>query len=89
MQTQASRPLYDVVIVDGGPAALAHAVYAASEQLRTVIVELCRVIHTTGGVQAVPTDRLTTEIWGKALFQNAASPRAEFLRHAGPSPAVR
>lgn len=38
MQTQASRPFYDVVIVGGGPAGLANAVYAASEGLRTVIV---------------------------------------------------
>lgn len=39
MQTQASLPIYDVVIVGGGPAGLAHAVYAASEGLRAVIVE--------------------------------------------------
>lgn len=39
MQTQAARPFYDVVVVGGGPAGLANAVYAASEGLRTVIVE--------------------------------------------------
>ena len=39
MQTHANRPFYDVVIVGGGPAGLAHAVYAASEGLRTLIVE--------------------------------------------------
>lgn len=39
MQTAAARPLYDVVVVGGGPAGLANAVYAASEGLRTVIVE--------------------------------------------------
>ncbi len=39
LQTQATRPLYDVVIVGGGPAGLANAVYAASEGLRTVVVE--------------------------------------------------
>ena len=39
MQTQASRPFYDVVVIGGGPAGLANAVYAASEGLRTVIVE--------------------------------------------------
>ena len=39
MQTHAHRPIYDVVVVGGGPAGLAHAVYAASEGLRTVIVE--------------------------------------------------
>lgn len=39
LQTQAQRPFYDVVIVGGGPAGLAHAVYAASEGLRAVLVE--------------------------------------------------
>lgn len=39
LQTQAHRPFYDVVVVGGGPAGLANAVYAASEGLRTVIVE--------------------------------------------------
>ncbi|MGD2046115.1 MAG: FAD-dependent oxidoreductase [Gemmatimonadota bacterium] len=38
-QTQAERPFYDLVIVGGGPAGLAGAVYAASEGLRTVLVE--------------------------------------------------
>ena len=35
----AEQPLYDVCIVGGGPAGLAAAVYAASEGLRTVVVE--------------------------------------------------
>lgn len=39
MQTHAHRPIYDVVVVGGGPAGLANAVYAASEGLRTVIIE--------------------------------------------------
>jgi thioredoxin reductase (NADPH) len=39
MQTRAQRPFYDLVIVGGGPAGLAGAVYAASEGLRTVLVE--------------------------------------------------
>jgi thioredoxin reductase (NADPH) len=36
---QAQHPLYDVCIVGGGPAGLAAGVYAASEGLKTVIVE--------------------------------------------------
>ncbi len=39
MQTEATEPLYDLVIVGGGPAGLAAAVYGASEGLRTVMVE--------------------------------------------------
>jgi thioredoxin reductase (NADPH) len=45
MQTQAQRPFYDVVVIGGGPAGLANAVYAASEGLRTVLIES----HATGG----------------------------------------
>lgn len=39
LRTAATRPLYDVCIVGGGPAGLAAAVYAASEGLSTVVVE--------------------------------------------------
>ena len=48
LQTKATKPFYDLVIVGGGPTGLAAAVYAGSEGLRTVIVER----ETTGG-QAV------------------------------------
>jgi thioredoxin reductase (NADPH) len=39
LQTQAVKPFYDLVIVGGGPAGLAAAVYGASEGLRTVMIE--------------------------------------------------
>lgn len=38
-QMRAELPFYDLVIVGGGPAGLAAAVYGASEGLRTVLVE--------------------------------------------------
>ena len=39
LQTQAERPFYDLVIIGGGPAGLAAAVYGASEGLTTVMIE--------------------------------------------------
>ena len=39
LRTQAQQPLYDLCIVGSGPSGLAAAVYAASEGLRTVVVE--------------------------------------------------
>jgi thioredoxin reductase (NADPH) len=39
LRTQAELPFYDLVIVGGGPAGLAAAVYGASEGLRTLLVE--------------------------------------------------
>jgi thioredoxin reductase (NADPH) len=39
LQTQAVKPFYDLVIVGGGPAGLAAAVYGASEGLSTVMIE--------------------------------------------------
>lgn len=45
MQTHAKGEFYDVIVIGGGPAGLANAVYAASEGLKTVLVES----QATGG----------------------------------------
>jgi thioredoxin reductase (NADPH) len=45
LQTQARETMYDVVIIGAGPAGLGAAVYAASEGLRTLIIEK----EATGG----------------------------------------
>ena len=39
IQTIADQPLYDLLVVGAGPAGLAAAVYAASEGLRTIVIE--------------------------------------------------
>src|SRR5262249_23543306 len=39
LRTQAGQQFYDLIIIGGGPAGLADAVYGASEGLRTVMVE--------------------------------------------------
>jgi thioredoxin reductase (NADPH) len=45
LQTRATLPFYDFVVVGGGPAGLAGAVYGASEGLHTVLIEA----DVTGG----------------------------------------
>lgn len=39
LQTDAQMPFYDLVIIGGGPAGLASAVYGSSEGLKTVLIE--------------------------------------------------
>lgn len=53
LQTSAALPFYDVVIVGGGPAGLAAAVYGASEGLKTLLVE-----QEAPGGQAGTTSRI-------------------------------
>lgn len=53
LETRAQLPFYDLVIVGGGPAGLAAAVYGASEGLRTLLIER----HAPGG-QAGSSSRI-------------------------------
>lgn len=53
LQTRAALPFYDLLIVGGGPAGLAAAVYGASEGLKTLLVE-----REAPGGQAGTTSRI-------------------------------
>jgi thioredoxin reductase (NADPH) len=53
LQTKAAHPFYDLIIIGGGPAGLAAAVYGGSEGLRTVMIER----EATGG-QAGTSSRI-------------------------------
>ncbi len=53
LQITPEKPLYDVVIIGGGPAGLAAAVYGASEGLRTLLVE-----REAPGGQAATSSRI-------------------------------
>ncbi len=53
LQTHASQPMYDLIIIGGGPAGLGAAVYGASEGLKTIMLER----EATGG-QAGTSSRI-------------------------------
>ena len=53
LSTEPSLPMYDLVVIGGGPAGLAAAVYGASEGLETVLIE-----RTTTGGQAGRSSRI-------------------------------
>jgi thioredoxin reductase (NADPH) len=53
LRTQAAQKFYDLVVIGGGPAGLAAAVYGASEGLKTVLIER----EATGG-QAGTSSRI-------------------------------
>ena len=79
LQTQARRPFYDVVVVGGGPAGLANAVYAATEGLRVVLIE-----QDSPGGQAGTSSRIENYlgfpngITGADLAQRASAQAKRF-----------
>ena len=72
MQTQASQPFYDLIIIGAGPAGLGAGVYGASEGLRTIMIE-----HEATGGQAGTSSRIEnylgfhTGISGSLLAERA------------------
>jgi thioredoxin reductase (NADPH) len=79
LRTRAAAPFYDLVIAGAGPAGLAAGVYAASEGLRTVIVE-----HHAPGGQAGTSNRIEnylgfpSGISGAELARRAATQASRF-----------
>jgi thioredoxin reductase (NADPH) len=79
LQTQASRPFYDMIIVGAGPAGLGAAVYGASEGLHVLMVEK----QATGG-QAGTSSKIEnylgfpTGITGADLARRAATQATRF-----------
>ena len=70
LQTAPRFQEYDTVIIGGGPAGLAAAVYGASEGLRTIVVE-----QEAPGGQAETSSRMKTT-WGFRAGSRARSSRA-------------
>jgi thioredoxin reductase (NADPH) len=79
LQTQASRPFYDLIIIGAGPAGLGAAVYGASEGLHVLMVEK----QATGG-QAGTSSKIEnylgfpTGITGADLARRAATQATRF-----------
>ncbi|BCL78600.1 fused response regulator/thioredoxin-disulfide reductase [Ktedonobacteria bacterium brp13] len=79
LRTQAERSFYDLVIIGGGPAGLAAAVYGASEGLSTVLVE-----REAPGGQAGTSSRIEnylgfpTGLSGSDLSRRAVSQALRF-----------
>jgi thioredoxin reductase (NADPH) len=79
LQTRARKPFYDLIIIGGGPAGLAGAVYGASEGLRTILVER----FATGG-QAGTSSKIENYLGfpggvsGADLARRAASQAKKF-----------
>ncbi len=79
LRTRATMPFYDLVVIGGGPAGLANAVYGASEGLRTLMVE-----QSAPGGQAGTSSRIENYlgfpagITGADLAQRATAQARRF-----------
>lgn len=79
LHTQPEHPFYDVIVIGGGPAGLANAVYAATEGLRVVLIE-----QSAPGGQAGSSSRIENYlgfpngITGADLTQRASAQARRF-----------
>ena len=81
LRTRAEQPLYDLCIVGSGPAGLAAAVYAASEGLRTVVVE-----RDAPGGQAGQSASIENYLGFPRGCRAPTSPTARWRRRPGSAP---
>src|SRR5215469_3698921 len=96
LRTQPEHRLYDVVIIGAGPAGLTAAVYAASEGLRTVVVERvapggqagtsARIENYPGFPEGISGAELATGAHQQALRLGAEILVGVDVDHAEPSP---
>src|ERR1700755_2756780 len=90
VRRRAERPFYDLVIVGGGPAGLAAAVYGASEGLQTALVE-----RDAPGGQAGQSSRIENYLGfpvglrGGALARRGSTPLRVPVGLSGGAPARR
>jgi thioredoxin reductase (NADPH) len=81
LPTEAELDFYDLIIVGGGPAGLAAAVYGASEGLRTVLVE-----RAAPGGQAGQSSRIENYLGFPTASRAPTSPAARTTRRAASAP---
>src|SRR6476620_2444177 len=79
LKTRAQMPFYDLIIIGGGPAGLAAAVYGASEGLSTLLIER----HAPGGQAGMSSNienylGFPTGLSGSNLARRAASQAIRF-----------
>ena len=81
LQTRAQKPFYDLIVVGGGPAGLAGAVYGASEGLRTILVE-----RSAPGGQAGTSSKIENYLGFPAASRAPTSRGARRRRPSGSAP---
>ena len=81
LQTQAAQPFYDLVVMGGGPAGLAAAVYGASEGLKTLLIE-----QEAPGGQAGTSSRIENYLGFPTASRAPISRSARRRRRAASAP---
>ena len=81
LTTTPAEDFYDLVVIGGGPAGLAAAVYGASEGLKTVLIE-----RTATGGQAGQSSRIENYLGFPDGLSGPSSPNARAVRPRSSTP---